>query len=290
TLLKRGDVVLIENPCYSGVIDDFLNKGVHVIPIDLDEEGISSHRIEEICAKNKVKLLYINPDFQNPTGIVMSARRRREILDLAELYHFFVLEDDSFSEIYFDESAHLSPMKAEDTDGHVIYVKSFSKTWAPGVRIAAVVAHGPVFNWLHSVKGTMDVGSPLLTQKALRAILGCERMKHQLEKLRTAMHIRRDLCLDCLTPVKEHVNIRVPQGGFNLWIELPPSINQEVLLQTALKEDVRFLLGSYCYFHEMKSNHIRISYGAMSDRDLKIGMTKFVQCLMRKLEIQKSPT
>ncbi|WP_242272834.1 PLP-dependent aminotransferase family protein [Bacillus cereus group sp. BfR-BA-01310] len=274
TLLKPGDIVLVESPCYSAALDVFVNKGAQIIPISLDENGIRSDLIDDICQRKNPVLLYVNPTFQNPTGTVMSKERRMEIVGLAELYQFFILEDDSFGEIYFEDAIVPPPMKSFDTNGHVIYVKGFSKTLAPGLRIAALVAEGPIFEWLYAVKGSMDIGSPLLTQKALLPFLRAERMKNHLEKLRTALQIRRDITIDILLPLKE-IQFEIPNGGFNLWVTLPDSIDPFTLLQKANEVDVSFLPGTACLLnHETQCNHLRISYSMLNEKDMLIGLEK----------------
>ncbi|PFD41925.1 GntR family transcriptional regulator [Bacillus cereus] len=274
TLLKPGDIVLVESPCYGAALDVFVNKGAQIIPISLDENGIRSDLIDDICQRKNPVLLYVNPTFQNPTGTVMSKERRMEIVELAELYQFFILEDDSFGEIYFEDAIVPSPMKSFDTNGHVIYVKGFSKTLAPGLRIAALVAEGPIFEWLYAVKGSMDIGSPLLTQKALLPFLRAERMKNHLEKLRTALQIRRDITIDILLPLKE-IQFEIPNGGFNLWVTLPDSIDPFTLLQKANEVDVSFLPGTACLLnHETQCNHLRISYSMLNEKDMLIGLEK----------------
>ncbi|MED1115166.1 PLP-dependent aminotransferase family protein, partial [Bacillus paramycoides] len=274
TLLKPGDIVLVESPCYGAALDVFVNKGAQIIPISLDENGIRSDLIDDICQRKNPVLLYVNPTFQNPTGTVMSKERRMDIVELAELYQFFILEDDSFGEIYFEDAIVPPPMKSFDTNGHVIYVKGFSKTLAPGLRIAALVAEGPIFEWLYAVKGSMDIGSPLLTQKALLPFLRAERMKNHLEKLRTALQIRRDITIDILLPLKE-IQFEIPNGGFNLWVTLPDSIDPFTLLQKANEVDVSFLPGTACLLnHETQCNHLRISYSMLNEKDMLIGLEK----------------
>ncbi|MGR5966325.1 aminotransferase-like domain-containing protein [Bacillus cereus] len=252
TLLKPGDIVLVESPCYSAALDIFINKGVQIIPV----------------------LLYTNPTFQNPTGTVMSKERRMELIELSELYQFFIIEDDSFGEIYFEDAIIPPPIKSFDKDGHVIYIKGFSKTLAPGLRIAALIADGPIFEWLYAVKGSMDIGSPLLTQKALLPFLRAERMKNHLEKLRTALQMRRDLTIDILSPLKE-LHFEIPNGGFNLWVTLPDSIDPFTLLQKANEVDVSFLPGTACLLnYETNDNQLRISYSMLNEKDMEIGLEK----------------
>lgn len=151
TLLKPGDIVLVESPCYSAALDIFINKGAQIIPVPLDNHGVRSDLIDDICQSKNPVLLYTNPTFQNPTGTVMSKERRMELIELAELYKFFIIEDDSFGEIYFEGATVPPPIKNWDTNGHVIYIKGFSKTLAPGLRIASLIADGPIFEWLYAV-------------------------------------------------------------------------------------------------------------------------------------------
>ncbi|MCI0765839.1 PLP-dependent aminotransferase family protein [Bacillus sp. TL12] len=274
TLLKPGDTVIIESPCYGAAIDVFVNKGVQIIPIELDKQGIRSDLIDEVCQKRTPTLLYVNPTFQNPTGTVMSKQRRMELIELAEIYQFFIIEDDSFGEIYFDEATIPAPLKIFDTNGYVIYLKGFSKTLAPGLRIAAVAAEGPVFDWLNAVKALMDIGSPLLTQKAIQPFLRTERMKNHLEKLRTALQIRCDTAVEILSPLTDTIHFQKPQGGFNLWISLPDSMNSFALLKKANESNISFLPGTACFVHESKHDHLRISYSMLSEQDTLIGLKK----------------
>ncbi|HDR3900426.1 TPA: PLP-dependent aminotransferase family protein [Bacillus cereus] len=274
TLLKPGDIVLVESPCYSAALDIFINKGVQIIPVSLDNHGVRSDLIDDICQSKNPVLLYTNPTFQNPTGTVMSKERRMELIELSELYQFFIIEDDSFGEIYFEDAIIPPPIKSFDKDGHVIYIKGFSKTLAPGLRIAALIVDGPIFEWLYAVKGSMDIGSPLLTQKALLPFLRAERMKNHLEKLRTALQMRRDLTIDILSPLKE-LHFEIPNGGFNLWVTLPDSIDPFTLLQKANEVDVSFLPGTACLLnYETNDNQLRISYSMLNEKDMEIGLEK----------------
>ncbi|WP_242250627.1 PLP-dependent aminotransferase family protein [Bacillus cereus group sp. BfR-BA-01379] len=274
TLLKPGDIVLVESPCYSAALDIFINKGAQIIPISLDNHGIRADLVDDICQSKNPVLLYTNPTFQNPTGTVMSKERRMELIELAELYKFFIIEDDSFGEIYFEGATVPPPIKNFDTNGHVIYIKGFSKTLAPGLRIASLIADGPIFEWLYAVKGSMDIGSPLLTQKALLSFLRAERMKNHLEKLRTALQIRRDITIDMLSRLTE-IRFEIPNGGFNLWITLPDSMDPFSLLQIANEVDVSFLPGTACLLNPEINNHqLRISYSMLNEKDMLIGLER----------------
>ncbi len=274
-LLKPGDSIIVESPCYGGALDIFINKGIHIIPVEMDEEGIRSDLIEDMCIKFTPKLIYVNPTFQNPTGISMSNGRRKELIELAQQYHFFILEDDSFSDIYFEKAFQYYPIKYYDQSDHVIYIKGFSKTLAPGVRIAAMLANGPVLEWLLAVKASMDVGSPLLTQKAILPFLRTDRMRSHVEKLRIALQIRRDTSVEILSSLNDQLNFRIPDGGFNLWLTFNTS-NLDIfnLLRKANHENISFLPGVACFNNNTDISSFRISYSLVSENDLAEGLEK----------------
>ncbi|MEH7350126.1 PLP-dependent aminotransferase family protein [Gottfriedia acidiceleris] len=274
-LLKPGDSIIVESPCYGGALDIFINKGIHLIPVEMDEEGIRSDLIEDMCIKFTPKLIYVNPTFQNPTGISMSNGRRKELIELAQQYHFFILEDDSFSDIYFEKAFQYYPIKHYDLSDHVIYIKGFSKTLAPGVRIAAMLANGPVLEWLLAVKASMDVGSPLLTQKAILPFLRTDRMRSHVEKLRIALQIRRDTSVEILSSLNDQLIFRIPDGGFNLWLTFHDS-NLDIfnLLRKANHENISFLPGVACFNNNTDISSFRISYSLVSENDLATGLEK----------------
>ncbi|MEE6452477.1 PLP-dependent aminotransferase family protein [Gottfriedia acidiceleris] len=274
-LLKPGDSIIVESPCYGGALDIFINKGIHIIPVEMDEEGIRSDLIEDMCIKFTPKLLYVNPTFQNPTGISMSNGRRKELIELAQQYQFFILEDDSFSDIFFEKAFQYYPIKYYDQSDHVIYIKGFSKTLAPGVRIAAMLANGPILEWLLAVKASMDVGSPLLTQKAILPFLRTDRMRSHVEKLRIALQIRRDTSVEILSSLNDQLNFRIPGGGFNLWLTFHES-NLDIFnfLRKANHENISFLPGVACYNNNPNTTSFRISYSLVSENDLAEGLKK----------------
>ncbi|ASS90069.1 PLP-dependent aminotransferase family protein [Aeribacillus pallidus] len=282
TLLSPGDVVMVESPCYGAAIDVFVNKGFQVVSIGVDEEGLKVDELEDKLQVHQPKLLYVNPTFQNPTGTCMPEKSRKQLVELAEMYHFLILEDDSFSEVSFDNITVPKPIKFFDKNGHVIYLKGFSKTTAPGIRIAAVIVDGVLFDWLYGTKATMDIGSPLLPQKALLPILRTERMKNHMEKLKIALELRRNTVLDAFKNLEE-VMIYKPKGGLNAWIKLPSMIQPIKLQEAARKNKISYLPGSACFLHEPKQHYIRISYSYLSEHDLQVGIEKLVDILQNMM-------
>lgn len=170
TFVGPGDTVYLEAPSYTGAIDVFAGRGAEMIFVPMDSEGMRVDVLTRLCDKRPPKLIYTNPTFQNPSGVTMGITRRQRLLELARSYRCLIVEDDPFSDLYFRKPPPL-PIKSMDGDGHVVYMKSFSKVIAPGCRIACVAAGGNILSRLIAAKSASDLGSPLLNQRAVLPLL-----------------------------------------------------------------------------------------------------------------------
>lgn len=272
TFIGPGDIVFTEAPTYPAAIDVFRWQGATILPVPVDEHGMRVDMLAALCEKYKPKLIYTMPTFHNPTGTVMTMQRRRQLLDIAAETQCLILEDDPWSEIYFEKQPPPS-LKSMDEHGHVIYLKGLSKILAPGCRVGVLTASGTILNRLIAAKGNMDLGSPLLTQKAILPLLHSERMRNHIKKLRIALQLRRDMMIELLT---EHMPPGVswipPQGGVNLWLSLPPQIDTEDFLIYARNHQITFLPGAACYPIESKRHFLRLSFSYMNERELEEGV------------------
>ncbi|MFJ7982625.1 PLP-dependent aminotransferase family protein [Lysinibacillus xylanilyticus] len=270
TFIGPGDIVITEAPTYTAALDVFRNRGAHIIPIPVDEEGMQTNILASLCLTKKPKVVYTIPTFHNPTGTVLSKKRRIDLLELAQRNGFLIVEDDSWNEIYFDDILPPPTIKSLDNSGHVIYLKGFSKALAPSCRIGVAVSNGTVHQRLLTSKSCADLGSPLLTQKALIPFLSSNRMNTHLEKLRIALEIRRDKVIALLekyAPVE--VKWIIPKGGLNIWLTLPSSGNTDELLLKAQQSNISFLPSSTCYPNEPQYNHMRISFSYLENQMLE---------------------
>ncbi|WP_259455665.1 PLP-dependent aminotransferase family protein [Bacillus sp. PK3_68] len=273
TFIGPGDMVITEAPTYTAALDVFRNRGAHIIPIPVDEEGMQTDILASFCLAKKPKVVYTIPTFHNPTGTVLSENRRRDLLELAQRNGFLIVEDDSWNEIYFDDTPPPPTIKSLDTSGHVIYLKGFSKALAPSCRIGVMVSNGTVHQRLLTAKSCTDLGSPLLTQKALIPFLSSNRMNTHLEKLRIALELRRDQTIALLEKhAPEGVTWIIPKGGLNIWVSLPGSGNTDELLLKAQQSNLSFLPSSACYPSEPQYNHLRISYSYLENQQLEQGI------------------
>lgn len=277
--LGPSDIVITEEATYSGAIDIFRSRGAVVVPVRMDERGLSIKHLIQTLDHYSPKLVYTMPTFQNPTGRVMSIRRRKELLDLAQEMNFLILEDDPWSEIYFDE---LPPphIKSLDHKGYVIYLKGLSKMLAPGCRVGFLTAEKSILRRLLATKTNADMGNPLLNQRIILPIFQQDLIDPLLEQLRSDLRIRRDLAIELL---QKHASTAltwiVPKGGFNIWISLPEGMNTIDLLFHVKQKGVDFFPGAACYPVDSQTNHLRLSFSNSNVEQIKEGIPLLCQTI-----------
>ncbi|OMC72894.1 GntR family transcriptional regulator [Paenibacillus odorifer] len=283
TFVGPGDTVYLEAPSYTGAIDVFAGRGAEMIFVPTDSEGMRVDVLTKMCDQRPPKLIYTIPTFQNPSGVTMSITRRQRLLELARSYRCLIVEDDPFSDLYF----HAPPpraIKSMDPDGHVVYMKSFSKVLAPGCRIACVAAEGNILSRLIAAKSASDLGSPLLTQKAVLPFIA-EKYDAYAAQLRITLRGRMEKAAKLLKLyAPPGVNYILPEGGLNLWLELPPSPDIASLHDLAEQESISFLPGDVCYSAETPSRHIRLCYSQMKELEMEEGLQRFLRLLGRFLQ------
>lgn len=288
TFLGHGDIVIMETPAYSPAIEIFRSWGATILSVPIDEHGMQVDYLEELCLNIQPKLIYTNPTFQNPTGIVLSKSRREKLLHIAQKHQILIVEDDSWSELYFGENPPM-PIKSMDEKGHVIYLKGFSKWLSPGCRLAALTANGTVLERLLAAKRIADLGSPLFIQKMMELLLQSESLPQHIDIIRNALSHRSALMMNML---KEHAPPGItwtrPAGGLNLWVTCPPWFNTDIFLHKLIKEGIFLLPGSACYPTETEYNHIRFCFSFMSEEQIEKGMKLFCDLLTQELTRNKT--
>ncbi|MCP1358877.1 PLP-dependent aminotransferase family protein [Aneurinibacillus migulanus] len=283
-LVKPNDTVLLERPTYSAAIDIFRQQGAHIVPIDIYPGGYDLEQVESCMRQYKPRLFYLNPTFQNPTGYTVPPEQRKRLVDLAEQYRCLLVEDDPFHDAYFDREPPL-PLFTYDTEGSVMYIRSFSKYVAPGLRIAAVASRPPLMRSLLTAKSLSDNGTPLLNQKIFLHYFSSARLQQHLEKLRIALHIRKGIMEEELA-VTDWKWIS-PKGGLNLWIKLPETIPMEELLIKSIEQSVSFVPGILCDPLRESASWIRLSYSYANEQQLHDGVQRLIN-LSRSLASSES--
>lgn len=266
--IEPGDAVAIESPTYPAAIDVFRSRGARLHPIPVDAAGMDVARLADIP---DLRLVYIVPDFHNPTGVVLSEKRRADLVELAQRRNFLVLEDDPWREIHFGQ-APPPPMRSWAHGGQVIHVKSFSKLLAAGIRLGAVVAEGPAFQRLLAVKSLADGGTGLLEQWTIRAFMGSPRMERHLRRLAVTMKGRRDLILGELRQgCPDDVHWTEPDGGFSIWLDIGKRRSAQEVCRSALQQGAALAPGDAFFAHATPSRFLRLTYSAASEEDLLRG-------------------
>ncbi|MGG3469530.1 PLP-dependent aminotransferase family protein [Neobacillus pocheonensis] len=272
-LIKPGDLVLFERPSYSAAIDIFRAHGAKIEAVEIHPDGYDLAEVELFLKKFKPRLFYLNPTFHNPTGYTVPAAQRKKLVELAEQYRCLLIEDDAYHDIYFGQ-APPPPIYTYDTAGTVIYIRSFCKYISPGLRIAAVICQSSLMQSLITVKSLSDNGSPLLNQKIFLHYFSSLRMQQHLAKLRIALQIRKEIMEEELKATDWHWTS--PIGGLNLWVKLPDQLNTEELLTKSIEHSISFVPGQVCDPLKQRSSWIRLSYSYVNEKQLREGVSKFV--------------
>ena len=267
-LCDPGDVVLIELPAYTGAIAAFRDVQADLVGVRQEADGIDLRDLETVLVRERTagkraNVVYVVPNFQNPTGQLISPEKRRGLLALAKRHDLLIIEDDPYGELYFGENeAHLTrPIKADDADGRVVYLSSFSKTLAPGFRVAWVVAPEPLVARLDVAKQAADLCTGALDQRIVFEAWKRGVLAARLPGLRTHY---RDKKTAMESAMRQHLGDVVawqePRGGFFLWVALPTHLSGEALLARATEEKVVYVAGAAFFVDGTGQHYIRLSF------------------------------
>lgn len=264
----------MERPTYGPAMEIFRKQGARLIFTDIHSEGYDLEQIEHLMKSEKPRLFYTTPTFHNPTGVNVPVEQRKQLPELAEQYGCFLLEDDSTYDIYFKEKPP-APIFTYDTTGHTLYIRSYSKYVAPGLRIAAIICRQRFMPGLQAVKSLTDNGSPLLNQKLFLRYFQSERMHQHLSKLRTAIQLRMEVMEQCL--LETDWTWTRPEGGLNFWVELPEGVDTGRLLHRCMEQSVAFVPGTvFDSSDHSASRKLRLSFSYAHEQQIREGMSRLI--------------
>lgn len=279
-LLPAGAPLLFESPSYFGAILIARAAGIRPVPVPIDHEGMRPDALDEALARSGARVVYLQPSFANPTGGSMSSARRREVLEVVQRRNAFVVEDDYARDLAIEGT--LPPPLVRELPSHVVYIRSLTKSAAPGLKIAAVCAMGPAFERLRVARSIDDwFVSGVLQETALELVTAPGWPRH-LKALRTKLRARRDAALAALTEFLPGLPApRTPAGGFNLWLPLPAHVDDVALAQAAERAGVHVNAGRVCFPAEPVGPHLRVSYAAAEPGEIREGL-RIVAGLVRE--------
>jgi DNA-binding transcriptional MocR family regulator len=277
-LLDPGDTVLTERPAYVGAIRSFRSAGASLVGWDVVRGDLDE--LEDLILRYRPKLFYVNPTFHNPTGRTLSLRERRDLLKLCARYRLPVIEDDAYRELYYDAPP---PQALRELDEHniVIYLNTFSKVMAPGLRLGWIVASESIVDQLAEIKLTMDHFTEGLGQLVVAEMLRSGLFDHHLKGIRAEHKKRRDVLVAAL---RRHLPPRmlefnVPGGGMYLWCRLARHLESRELLRTAIARGVVFACGDLFYADPSGARELRLCYSALSVERIEEGVQRLVRSL-----------
>lgn len=283
TFLNPEDGVVIENPTYHAAIQSFTLYGANLTFGESDEHGFIPQSLISVADKEKSKLLYLVPNFQNPTGISLAKERRQELVDSMNKLEMILIEDDPYGDLRYSGEV-INPVKSFDTNNRVVYLGSFSKNISPGLRVGFAVGPKEIIRKMVIGKQAADVHSCNLAQAIIYEFCAGGLIKPHIESLKVRYRKKRDLMLDMM---KEHfppsVTWAKPEGGLFVWAKLPAGASSAALLKIAVNKKVAFIPGHNFHAGGGGDNTLRLNFSNASESQIEEGISSLGQAMHKFL-------
>lgn len=282
TLAEPGSTLIAESPSYPGAMIAAQAAGLELVAVPADADGIRPDKLADALERTRATVIYLQPCYANPTGAVLSASRREEVLRLAARHGAFIIEDDWARHLSIDGRAP-APLFTQDPDGHVVSIATLSKSAAPGLRVAAIAARGPAGERLRTARIADDMCVPPLVQEVALSLLTSNAWPRHLKRLRSHLAERRDVMLGEIVATLPDVRVpHTPQGSIHLWAKLPEGTDTAALAAAAQDAGVLIGDGGHFYFDEPPAAYIRLSYGAASVPQISEGIRRIARLMERQ--------
>ncbi|MFZ0914040.1 MAG: PLP-dependent aminotransferase family protein [Candidatus Korobacteraceae bacterium] len=293
-LINRGDRILVESPTYLGALQAFDLMGAEYVTVPTDDDGLQTSEMER-ALRSGPKFMYILPNFQNPGGTTLSRARRDELVLLSDKYGIPIIEDDPYGQLRY-EGEHIPPLVVLDRTnllrdngyllGNVIYLSTFSKVLAPGLRLGWIVAPPDVITHLVQLKQSTDLHTSSFTQMVAYEVARDGFMEEHVKLIRRVYKERRDAMLGALHDYfPPEVSWTHPHGGLFLWVTLPPGIDTMKLLDTALRQDVAFVPGEPFFPSGQETgSHMRLNFSNARPEQIREGIRRLSIAVAHELE------
>ena len=280
-LIDEGSTVLVETPTYLGALQAFTPMEPNIVSVDSDAEGVD---IEDLAAKAKgARFLYVLPNFQNPTGRSMTEARRQALVERAAAIGLPLVEDNPYGDLWFDQPPP-KPLTARNPEG-CIYLGSFSKVLAPGLRLGYVIAPQAIMPKLLQAKQAADLHSPSFNQRMVSEVLKDGFIDHHVPTIRALYKAQCHAMLDALQKDMAGLDVvwNTPNGGMFLWVRLPEGMNAVELLPKAVDKGVAFVPGAAFYADHADPRTLRLSFVTASEEEIHIGIAALAQAIREAL-------
>ena len=283
--IDPGDVIMTSRPTYVGAIQAFNSYGAKMLGIEQDEEGTQTVPLEaeilKLAAKgNKPKFVYEIPDFQNPSGITMSLKRRKELIRIAEKYNLIIVEDSPYRQLRFEGKS--EPSLIGMNSERVISLFTFSKILLPGFRLGWMAGPNELIQKTVTAKQSVDLCSPPFNQSILYEYLSRGLLKKQIAIISKAYKEKRDFMLDMMArhmPKLPGLKWTHPQGGLFLWVTLPASMDAGEMFTAAIEKQVAYVVGTAFYPDGGGKNSFRMNFSYSSMAEIEEGVKRLAQVI-----------
>ncbi len=274
------DTIVVSAPTYLAALTGWTVMQANFESIPIDDNNMRMDVFEErmkrlVKRRNPPKMVYVLPNFQNPAGVTMPEKNRKRLVDLASEYDFVILEDDPYGELRY-VGRDIKPVKSWDDEGRVIYMSTFSKILAPGLRVGWVVAHPDILRKLIIAKQSTDVCTNVLGQRIAHEYVVQGHIDPQIERIKKVYSRKMELMLAGMSEfMPEDLHWTRPEGGMFLWVNLPEWMDSADLLKKALKKRVAFVTGSAFFADPREGNSaMRLNFTHPSDQMITEGLRR----------------
>ena len=291
--INRGDRILVEEPTYLGALQAWNAYGAEYVTIPMDEHGMITDRLEEIV-RTGPKFIYVLPNFQNPTGVTLSEERRRKLIEIADRYGIPIIEDDPYGQLRY-EGKHLPSVVVLDGQfrhngetpfrGNVIYLSTFSKILAPGIRLAWVIAPQEVIYKLVQAKQGVDLHTATFNQMVAYEVSRGGFLDRHVWMIRRVYGERRDIMLDAMAEFfPPGVQWTHPEGGLFLWAIMPEGLSSPEVLKAAIEQKVAFVPGGPFYACGGGETTMRLNFSNATPEKLRLGIERLGNVIKAQME------
>lgn len=284
--LDPDDVVLVESPTYLGAINAFTLQHPRFIEVPTDEQGIIPEALEKILQEHgkAVRLMYVIPEFQNPTGITWTEERRKAFMKVVGAYDFPIIEDDPYGELRYDGEK-MKALKSLDTKGQLIFLGSFSKIFMPGLRLAWMAASPEILDKAVKLKQAVDLQSSSFAQRQAYYYMKRYDINEHVRNLVQVYGKRRTLMCETMKQYfPQGVTFTYPEGGLFTWVTLPEGMDATALMPKVLAEKVAYVPGGPFYPHGGHRNHFRLNYSNMPEDRIVEGVKRLAAVLTEEMK------
>ncbi|MBR3494316.1 MAG: PLP-dependent aminotransferase family protein [Clostridia bacterium] len=277
-MIDPGDAILVEDPSFLGNLQCMKLYQAKLVPVPSDENGLIPEALEEAMRVHRPKILYVIPNFQNPTGKTLAAERRPLIAELAARYQVVVAEDDPYRDLRYT-GEFLPSIKSYDTEGWVVFLGSFSKIISPGMRVGYLAGDADIVRKCTLGKQSSDLHTANLTQAVVDRFLREGLLPGHIARIRKDYAVQCEAMLAELAKFPEGVRYTKPEGGLFIWVELPEGVNALELLPRAIERKVAFVPGTHFYALGGHENTLRLNFSNSTLEQIHTGMTALRELL-----------